>query len=49
VGNYLGAVGIRTKMRTMERAAYLPARREKKLKGLILTGVGGVWQRRHAH
>jgi peptide/nickel transport system substrate-binding protein len=40
VGNYLGAVGIRTKMRTMERAAFLSARREKKLKGLILSGSG---------
>jgi peptide/nickel transport system substrate-binding protein len=40
VGNYLGAVGIRTKMRTMERAAFLSAWREKKLKGLILTGSG---------
>jgi peptide/nickel transport system substrate-binding protein len=40
VGNYLGAVGIRTKMRTMERAAFLSAWREKKLKGLILSGSG---------
>jgi peptide/nickel transport system substrate-binding protein len=40
VVNYLGAVGIRTKMRAMERAAYLSAWREKKLKGLILTGSG---------
>jgi peptide/nickel transport system substrate-binding protein len=40
VGNYLGSVGIRTKMRTMERAAFLSAWREKKLKGLILTGSG---------
>jgi peptide/nickel transport system substrate-binding protein len=40
VVNYLGAVGIRAKMRTMERAAYLSAWREKKLKGLNLTGSG---------
>ncbi len=40
VGNYLGGVGIRTKMRPMERAAFLSAWREKKLKGLILTGSG---------
>jgi peptide/nickel transport system substrate-binding protein len=40
VGNYLGAVGIRTKVRTMERAVFLSAWREKKLKGLILTGSG---------
>jgi peptide/nickel transport system substrate-binding protein len=40
VGNYLGAVGIRAKVRTMERAAFLSAWREKKLKGLILTGSG---------
>jgi peptide/nickel transport system substrate-binding protein len=38
VGNYLGAVGIRTQVRTMERAAFLGAWREKKLKGLVLFG-----------
>jgi peptide/nickel transport system substrate-binding protein len=42
VGNYLGAVGIRTKMRTMERAAFLASWREKKLKGLILTPSGAL-------
>src|SRR2546426_11192055 len=36
VGMYLGAVGIRTQLRTMERAAFLAAWREKKLQGLIL-------------
>jgi peptide/nickel transport system substrate-binding protein len=40
VVNYLGAVGIRAKVRTMERAAFLSAWRDKKLKGLILTGSG---------
>ena len=40
---YLGAVGIRTRIRTMERAAYLTAWREKKLKGVLmgLNGSGG--------
>jgi peptide/nickel transport system substrate-binding protein len=41
VGNYLSSVGIRTMMRTMERAAFLSAWREKELKGLILTRSGG--------
>src|ERR671922_824398 len=42
VGHYLAAVGIRTQMRTMERAAFLSAWRDKKLKGLIVTGSGAV-------
>ena len=42
VGNYLGAVGIRTKVRTMERAAFLSAWREKKLQGLILNASGAL-------
>ena len=37
--NYLQAVGIRTRMRTMERAAFLTAWRDKKLKGVIM-GLG---------
>src|SRR5881628_2754871 len=37
--NYLQAVGIRTKLRTMERAAFLTAWREHKLKGVIM-GLG---------
>jgi peptide/nickel transport system substrate-binding protein len=36
IGNYLRAVGIRTRVRTMERAAFLSAWREKKLKGVIM-------------
>jgi peptide/nickel transport system substrate-binding protein len=40
VVNYLNAVGIRVRMRTMERAAFLSAWREKKLRGLILVGSG---------
>jgi hypothetical protein len=38
--NYLNAVGIRVKMRTMERAAILSTWREKKLRGLFMTAVG---------
>ena len=38
--NYLGAVGIRVKMRTVERAAFYAAWREKKLRGLFLTAAG---------
>ena len=38
--NYLNAVGIRVKMRTMERAAFYAAWREKKLRGLFLAAVG---------
>ena len=40
VVNYLNAVGIRVRMRNMERAAFLSAWREKKLHGLFLTAVG---------
>ena len=39
VGNYLRAIGVRTRMRTMERAAFLTAWREKKLRGVIM-GLG---------
>jgi len=39
VGSYLQAVGVRTRMRTMERAAFLTAWREKKLRGVIM-GLG---------
>jgi ABC-type transport system substrate-binding protein len=38
--NYLSAVGIRARIRTMERAAFLNAWREKKLRGLVLAAVG---------
>jgi peptide/nickel transport system substrate-binding protein len=38
--NYLNAVGIRVKMRTMERAAFYAAWQEKKLRGLFLTAAG---------
>jgi peptide/nickel transport system substrate-binding protein len=40
VVNYLNAVGIRVKMRIMERAAFYAAWREKKLPGLFITGSG---------
>ncbi len=40
VVNYLNAVGIRTKMRLLERATFYAAWREKKLRGLFITGVG---------
>jgi peptide/nickel transport system substrate-binding protein len=40
VVNYLNAVGIRVKMRPMERAAFYAAWREKKLRGLFLTSAG---------
>jgi len=40
VVNYLNAVGIRVKMRPMERAAFYAAWREKKLRGLFITAVG---------
>jgi len=41
VVNYLNAVGIRVKMRTMERAAFYDAWKEKKLPGLSIVGNGG--------
>jgi peptide/nickel transport system substrate-binding protein len=37
ISGYLGAVGIKTRVRNMERAAFLTAMREKKLNGVILT------------
>ncbi len=43
IQGWLQAVGIRTKMRTMERGAFMTAWREKKLRGVVLTisGVSG--------
>ncbi len=43
LASYLQAVGIRTRLRTMERAALTTAWREKKLKNVIvgITGAGG--------
>jgi peptide/nickel transport system substrate-binding protein len=39
--NYFAAVGIKTRFRTMERAAYMSAWKDKKLKNLLLCGAGG--------
>ena len=43
LAQYLGAVGIRTRIRTMERAVMTTAWRERKLKNVIvgITGAGG--------
>jgi peptide/nickel transport system substrate-binding protein len=38
--NYLNAVGIRVRLRSMERAAFYAAWQEKKLRGLFMTAVG---------
>ena len=46
VVNYLNAVGIRVRMRTMERATFLTAWREKKLRGVFLA-ASGVRECRH--
>jgi peptide/nickel transport system substrate-binding protein len=40
VANYLQAVGIRTRLRLMERAAYYKEYADKKLRGLLHTGSG---------
>lgn len=42
VVNYLNAVGIRVRMRPMERAAFYAAWREKKLRGIFITGSGAA-------
>jgi len=39
VANFLGAVGIRTRVRVMERAAFFTAWRDKKIKGVIVGGT----------
>ena len=41
IGNYLAAVGIRTRMRPMERAAYLTQWKDKKFKAIHQAGAGG--------
>ncbi len=41
IGNYLGAVGIHTRTRTMERATFLTEWREHRLKGVIV-GIAGA-------
>ena len=42
IGNYLAAIGIRTQMRTMERATFMTAWREKKLKGLLMVATAAA-------
>ena len=42
VGNYLQAIGIKTRVRTMERATFLSNWREKKLKGLLIGATGAA-------
>ena len=39
---YLGAVGIKMRIRTMERAAFLSAYRDKKLKGVFVGATGSA-------
>jgi peptide/nickel transport system substrate-binding protein len=39
VASYLGAIGIKVKVRTMERAPFLAARAAKQLKGLCICGT----------
>src|SRR5438034_3010424 len=41
LGGWLQAVGIRTKVRSMERATFMTAWREEKLRGVVLT-VSGI-------
>jgi peptide/nickel transport system substrate-binding protein len=40
VAGYLGTVGIRSKIRTMERAAFVSAWQSKKLRGVCVCGTG---------
>ena len=42
VGGFLQAIGIKTKVRSMERAAYLGAWREKKIHGLLIGATGAA-------
>ncbi len=42
VANYLQAIGIRSRVRTMERAAFLSGWREKKLHGLLVGATGAA-------
>ena len=41
IGNYLAAVGIRTRLRPIERAAFLGNWRDKKITSIMYTGAGG--------
>jgi peptide/nickel transport system substrate-binding protein len=42
VANYLGAVGIRTRVRSMERATFFESWRSKKLSGVIMGASAGL-------
>jgi peptide/nickel transport system substrate-binding protein len=42
VSSYLGAIGIKTTVRTMERATFLSSWREKKLRGLLIGATGAA-------
>jgi peptide/nickel transport system substrate-binding protein len=42
IANYLAAVGIRTKLRPMERAAFLGNWKDKKITGILQSGAGGL-------
>jgi peptide/nickel transport system substrate-binding protein len=42
IANYLAAVGIKTRVRTMERAALLSAWRDKKIKNLFVGATGSA-------
>ena len=42
VGGYLQGVGIRARVRTMERATYMTSWHEKKLKGLLIGATGAA-------
>ncbi len=42
IASYLGAVGIRTRVRTMERAALLSAWRDKKVRNLFVGATGNA-------
>ena len=41
IANYLANVGIRTKVRPMERAAFLSQWKDKKITGILQAGAGG--------
>jgi peptide/nickel transport system substrate-binding protein len=42
VGGYLQAIGIRTTVRTMERATYMSSWRETKIRGLLIGATGAA-------
>jgi peptide/nickel transport system substrate-binding protein len=42
VANYLQAIGIKSRVRTMERASFLSSWREKKLHGLLIGATGAA-------